>query len=583
MACRRDASWGRRRARARSILALSATLLLFGCDDDTPSSPTDNVVVSSPTDLFVEFASSDSVRLWWTHDGEGETGFQIHRWSGDSETPTDADLVAAGATTFLGRGLEGSRPVTFRVRAVYENELSEYSNAVFLDLLLGTPRSFQVTPSADAITLAWDPPSGDGFDGFTIHRITDYSGGWRLEGTTEIDRVESQRIEMGDASFPRGNAARDHLAYLLATRNDTINSTPVRSPDLFWLLPRTPDLLLGPLRAHDSAQFVYFPEIRRALVVTHTPESTRLQVLSYGDSAPSWRNLLGVEGPAWEMGATMPDPEHVVAARRVGETVTLATYRVPNIVPIWEAEISSAIPGVWIAPEPGMVALAAAGNREIRVIDPMDGGPVHSLARDETPVSLAFPSVPESTLAVAERRMAEPEPQSRLALVRYPGGEPIWESSWRDGSALEGREGLLASASGAYLAMTLRRPTTASPNDETTHVYLTADGRHVGSVAGRAVAFVRDESMLIVLDEYPGDLVAYEILSDGGFGVAEPFARTDADGGIVVGDGSTFWTIHTDGWLRLWTLTRRWQELLKPGKAVESEKDVPRHEVPGLL
>lgn len=108
----------------RIPLVVALAVSLTACGDGGASGPG-----GEPTDLTATAVSSFRVRLEWTDNATGETGFLIERGGGLSGAFAVIDTVPADTTTVLLRDQLPDSLLRYRVRALYPTDHSGPSNA----------------------------------------------------------------------------------------------------------------------------------------------------------------------------------------------------------------------------------------------------------------------------------------------------------------------------------------------------------------------------------------------------------------------------------------------------------------------
>ena len=98
---------------------------LAGTNNDSQKNPDDPKVIAAPSGLSASAASSEQINLTWTDNSDNETGFEIAQTVGGV---TKTITVAANATSYSDTGLAASTEYTYKIRAVDEDEYSDYSD-----------------------------------------------------------------------------------------------------------------------------------------------------------------------------------------------------------------------------------------------------------------------------------------------------------------------------------------------------------------------------------------------------------------------------------------------------------------------
>ena len=98
-----------------------------------PGNISGRTVLGAPSNLSIVTMSADSAVLQWKDNGSFETGFSIEQ-SKNGDLFRILDSVQANCTKYVVRGFDPVRLTIFRVRAVAQSAVSEYSNIVTLTL-----------------------------------------------------------------------------------------------------------------------------------------------------------------------------------------------------------------------------------------------------------------------------------------------------------------------------------------------------------------------------------------------------------------------------------------------------------------
>ncbi len=567
-----------RRVYAWGILSLLLSSVIWGCEKNPTSAPVEPL---PPSGLFIEYAWSDSVRLWWLHDTPGAEGFEVGiRPEGEGVETIE---LSAGARTFLGDGIDTTKATRFRVRASYGDEFSGYAEPAVVDPDILRPNSFFVRSVNDSVELSWNPPDYTQFDGFIYHRILQHGASWEMNETVEFDATGWERINRYDETAPDGEAPGDRLAYVLSTRWGDYNSAPLRSDDLVWSLPALQDHMTGGVREHDAGRLAFFDDISHVVIVTETAASTRLQVLEVRTAHPFWTEVARIEGDNGRQAGCLVDEDLLIVAHGAasGDSTAFITYSLPHLTSLWEADTDGVVADVWNAHTPGTVAVIENDASLVRIFDPTDGSRTQAIEFDNPVASLAFIPPSRDRLALAEYRDTQIDTECRVVLKESSDGTTLWESEWTPYAPLLGREGLVVSPTGAFIAMTVERRTVVTESDMSVQIFRTETGESIGTVPGRALTFRTDGSTLIVIDPDRGNLAAYSISADR-ISAPESFGRPNTQGGVIPAGENTLWTMHSDGWLRKWTLERTWTQSFAVKGLMPSEADVPRSWIEGL-
>ena len=113
------------------VRAFNATAFSEYSNLTDPSTPVANATLAAPTNLAVTSGTSTSVRMTWTDNSEGETGFLIEK-SLENGTWTQVGIVGANVKVFELGGLTGGTKYLFRVRAYTNNAYSAYSSIAWV-------------------------------------------------------------------------------------------------------------------------------------------------------------------------------------------------------------------------------------------------------------------------------------------------------------------------------------------------------------------------------------------------------------------------------------------------------------------
>ena len=99
--------------------------------------------LAAPSDLDAALDGDLGVRLTWTDNSSGETGFELRRASTVSGPFELLQTVAADTTNYLDTDVQSNQPYFYRVRAVNATDTTAYSNQVFV--LTGLVSTYQPT------------------------------------------------------------------------------------------------------------------------------------------------------------------------------------------------------------------------------------------------------------------------------------------------------------------------------------------------------------------------------------------------------------------------------------------------------
>ncbi|MBZ0295783.1 MAG: right-handed parallel beta-helix repeat-containing protein, partial [Anaerolineae bacterium] len=109
--------------------------------------------LAAPTDLVATAESSTTIGLSWTDTSSDETGFSVERSLTGSDGWTEIGTTAADVDTYTDEGLICETEYFYRVRAMRDSDVSDYSNTdsattlSCLEIALRTPRDGSATTS----------------------------------------------------------------------------------------------------------------------------------------------------------------------------------------------------------------------------------------------------------------------------------------------------------------------------------------------------------------------------------------------------------------------------------------------------
>lgn len=135
---------------------------IWSFQSPTPDKP-ENLTATTPTQT--------SVTLQWTSHANNETGYEIERSEGNSESFAVEGVEGVDSTLYERNGLPVDKEYFYRVRARGTNQNSPYSDTVVVNTYNPPSDLIATVASATEITLNWQDNSS-GEQGFIIQRST---------------------------------------------------------------------------------------------------------------------------------------------------------------------------------------------------------------------------------------------------------------------------------------------------------------------------------------------------------------------------------------------------------------------------
>lgn len=186
---------------ALAFLALpTSAVLLVGCDGNHPLEPraatggplaarVSGPALGAPSYFYVGSTSETQIRVYWGDNSSIETGFEVHRSTGDGGTFTLLTTAAANATAYVDSGLEPGTQYCYRVRAIRVNggstSYSAFSNTDCAVPPLAPASLLRAVPSSPTqIDISWQDNTILE-TGFEVHRsATGVDGAYTAVTTT---------------------------------------------------------------------------------------------------------------------------------------------------------------------------------------------------------------------------------------------------------------------------------------------------------------------------------------------------------------------------------------------------------------
>lgn len=184
---------------------LLIVILLISCG--TTTGPAANK--DAPTNLIAFSTVNDQIQLEWEDNSNVEIGFIIERKQADLEFAA-IDTTSADAVEFLDTQVELENVYTYRVSALFNNDVSDFSNEVTIELTSISPTNLTAYSTANyEVILDWEDRCSEE-TGFVIERKTN-----DLEFVI-IDTTSANTIEFPDENVETGNHYSYRVAALIA-------------------------------------------------------------------------------------------------------------------------------------------------------------------------------------------------------------------------------------------------------------------------------------------------------------------------------------------------------------------------------
>ncbi len=110
--------------------AISVVMALVSCQEEVPDDKASRL--AAPTELKAELADSTAVRLTWTDNAEGETGYRVFlRGEDDPYNVEPLETIAADAVEYVFDGLATGKTYDFGLQAL-SSDMNLHSETVYL-------------------------------------------------------------------------------------------------------------------------------------------------------------------------------------------------------------------------------------------------------------------------------------------------------------------------------------------------------------------------------------------------------------------------------------------------------------------
>ena len=193
----------------RNILALLLVIiLLISCG--TTTAP----INDAPTNLIAFNTINDQIQLEWQDNSSSEIGFIIERKEDDTEY-VSIDTTSANQIAFLDVNVELEGVYTYRISALFENDVSDFSNEALIQLISCSPTNLTIYSTIYyEIILEWEDRCTEE-TGFVIAKKIN-----NLEFVI-IDTIDANTTAFLDTNVEVGNNYNYRVAVLL---DSTISS-----------------------------------------------------------------------------------------------------------------------------------------------------------------------------------------------------------------------------------------------------------------------------------------------------------------------------------------------------------------------
>jgi len=198
-------------------------LTIISCE--TTTGPEE--IKDPPTNLIVSSNLDDHIQLVWMDNSTAEIGFVIERKMAEGDFVI-IDTTLVDETVFLDSEVEEGNLYSYRIYALFEDGVSEYSNEVSIELISISPTNLIITEISDLIVqLEWDDRS-TGEIGFIIDRkINDME-------YVHVDTTIADTTLFIDTDIGFGNQYTYRVSAIIGNSTSTwSNEASVAIPNLF--------------------------------------------------------------------------------------------------------------------------------------------------------------------------------------------------------------------------------------------------------------------------------------------------------------------------------------------------------------
>jgi predicted nucleotidyltransferase len=115
----------------------------------------------APTDLAANATSKGEVNLTWVDNSKGETGYVVERSIGNNQNFSPIDTLNSSITNYTDKGFSPGTLYFYRVKALYNEISSEYSNEADA-IIIFTEQTEISFPGVDNGSVAWGDYDNDG-------------------------------------------------------------------------------------------------------------------------------------------------------------------------------------------------------------------------------------------------------------------------------------------------------------------------------------------------------------------------------------------------------------------------------------
>jgi len=160
--------------------------------------------IPAPTDFIADAVGGPVVKLTWTDNAAGETGYAIER-SSDAEEWQEITVTDSNATTFRDTGRIDGVTYSYRIRTVKGTDYSDYAGPVSVDvplypvIIIASPNANEVWQIGNTAHIKWSARNCDNVD-----IIFSMNGGrtWSFRPTGDaIGSIKREDTLWGDISF----------------------------------------------------------------------------------------------------------------------------------------------------------------------------------------------------------------------------------------------------------------------------------------------------------------------------------------------------------------------------------------------
>lgn len=190
----------------------------------------------APSGLVATAVSDDGINLTWTDNADDETGFEIQR----ATEPTFAapTTLLDAASPYSDTGLDPSTTYHYRVRALRDEDVSEWSNTDDATTHPAAPSALVATAvTDDRIDLTWTDNSADE-TGFEIHRDEDSGFGSPTSLLDAASPYSDTGLEPSTTYHYRVRAVRGADVSAWSNTDDAVTPAAPILPPLTGLLAR---------------------------------------------------------------------------------------------------------------------------------------------------------------------------------------------------------------------------------------------------------------------------------------------------------------------------------------------------------